>query len=163
MVSALIPSKFVAGGVRAVAARPGVHLLVAGDGPQRAEIDTLAGQLLPGRFTRLTTTMDRMPALYRCADVFLHLSRDEAFGNVYIEALATGLPVVAHDYPTARWILGPHGRLVDATRDEPVAAALGEALAERGDAEVRHRYAAGRFDWPAVGAQYADFLAEVAV
>ena len=162
MVSALIPSKFVAGGVRAVAALPGVHLLVAGDGPQRAEIDALAAQLLPGRFTRLTTTMDRMPALYRCADVFLHLSRDEAFGNVYIEALATGLPVVAHDYATARWILGPHGRLVDSTRDELVTAALRDALAAPRDADARHAFAAGRFDWPAVGAQYADFLQQVA-
>lgn len=162
MVSALIPSKFVAGGVRAVAQLPDAHLLVAGDGPLRAEIDTLAAQLLPGRFSRLTTTLDQMPALYRCADLFLHLSRDEAFGNVYIEALATGLPVVAHDYPTARWILGEHGRLVDSMRDDAVAAALRAALAAPADASARHAYAAKRFDWPAVGAQYADFLREVA-
>ena len=162
MVSALIPSKFVAGGVRAVARLPGVHLVVAGDGPQRDEVDGLARELLPGRFTRLTTTMDRMPALYRCADVFLHLSRDEAFGNVYIEALATGLPVVGHDYPTARWILGEFGRLVDSTDDQRTAAAVQAALSAPREAEQRHAFAAARYDWPAVGAQYADFLHEVA-
>lgn len=162
MVSALIPSKFVAGGVRAVARLPGVHLVVAGDGPQRDEVDGLARELLPGRFTRLTTTMDRMPALYRCADVFLHLSRDEAFGNVYIEALATGLPVVGHDYPTARWILGEFGRLVDTTDDQRTADAVQAALAAPRAADQRHAFAATRYDWPAVGAQYATFLKEVA-
>ena len=162
MVSALIPSKFVAAGVRAVAALPGVHLVVAGDGPQRTEIDTLAAERLPGRYTRLTTTMDRMPDLYRCANVFLHLSRDEAFGNVYIEALATGLPVVAHDYPTARWILGEWGRLVDTTDDQRTTEALREALAAPCEADRRHTFAAERYDWPAVASLYADFLKEVA-
>ena len=162
MVSALIPSKFVAAGVRAVAALPGVHLVVAGDGPQRTEIDTLAAERLPGRYTRLTTTMDRMPDLYRCANVFLHLSRDEAFGNVYIEALATGLPVVAHDYPTARWILGEWGRLVDTTDDQRTTEALREALATPCEADRRHAFAAERYDWPAVASLYADFLKEVA-
>ncbi len=161
MVSALIPSKFVAAGVQAVAALPGAHLVVAGDGPQRLAVDTLAARLLPGRFTRLTTTPDRMPALYRCADLFLHLSRDEAFGNVYVEALATGLPVVGHDYPTARWILGEYGRLVDTTADVLTTEALRLALAGPNRAEERHAFAAARYDWPAVGALYARFLQEV--
>ena len=162
MVSALIPSKCVAGGVRAVARLPGVHLVVAGDGPLRDEVDGLARQLLPGRFTRLTAPMDRMPALYRCADVFLHLSRDEAFGNVYIEALASGLPVVGHDYPTARWILAGFGQLVDTTDDQRTADAVQAALAAPREADRRHAFAAGRYDWPAVGDQYAAFLKEVA-
>lgn len=162
MVSALIASKFVADGIRAVAALPGVHLAVAGDGPMRDDIEALAAQLLPGRWTRLTTSMDRMPALYRSADAFLHLSRDEAFGNVYIEALACGLPVIAHDYPTARWILGDCGRLVDAVSVPSVTEALRAALAEPADPDRRHAAAASRFDWPAVAAQYAAFLEEVA-
>ena len=162
MASAPIPSKFVPAGVRAVARLPGVHLVVAGDGPQGAETDALAAELLPGRYRRFTTSMDRMPALYRSADVFLHLSRDEAFGNVYIEARATGLPVVAHDYPTARWILGEHGRLVDTTIEDHTVAALRAALEEPVDRSGRHAAAAARFDWPEVAALYAKFLRSVA-
>lgn len=162
MVSALIPSKHVAAGVRAVGTLPGVHLVVAGDGPERAAIDALAAQHLPGRFSRLTTTLDRMPALYRCADVFLHLSRAEAFGNVYVEALSCGLPVVAHDYPTARWILGEWGRLVDSTDEARIADALRSALAAPADPEARHASAASRFDWPEVAARYGAFFREVA-
>lgn len=162
MVSALIPSKFVSAGVQAVAALPSAHLVVAGDGPARGAVDALAARLLPGRFTRLTTTPERMPALYRCADIFLHLSRDEAFGNVYVEALATGLPVVAHDYPTARWILGDHGRLVDSTVEANVVDALRTTLAAPGPAAPRHAFAAEHYDWPAVAERYAAFLTAVA-
>ena len=38
-----------------------------------------------------------MPGLYRSAEVLLHMSVDEPFGNIYVEALASGLPVVTHD------------------------------------------------------------------
>lgn len=136
--------------------------MVAGDGPLRGEVDALAAERMPGRFKRLTTTMDRMPALYRSADVFLHLSRDEAFGNVYVEALATGLPVVAHDYPVARWILGGTGSLVDSLHLAAVTGALREALAARPDRAGLHEAAAERFDWKVVAGLYADFLREVA-
>ena len=157
MVSAPIPSKYVPAGVRAVARLPGVHLVVAGDGPQGAEVDDLAARLMPGRFRRFTTSMDRMPALYRSANVFLHLSRDEAFGNVYVEAMSTGLPVVAHDYPTARWILGDQGLLVDTASEDLTVGALNAALAAPACPDDRHA-AAVRFDWSRVGGLYEDFL-----
>lgn len=161
MVSALIPSKRVDAGVRAAGAVTGAHLVVAGDGPERDAISRLAAERLPGRFTRLTAPPDRMPELYRCADAFLHLSRDEAFGNVYIEALAAGLPVVAHDYPTARWILGDRARLADTASDARTADALREALAAPPDALARHAHAAAQYDWPAVAARYGAFFREV--
>ena len=74
MVSALIPSKKVAEGVEAVAKVPGANLVVAGDGPVRDEIHKLAAELLPGRFQQITLPAAEMPALYRSADAFMHLS-----------------------------------------------------------------------------------------
>jgi glycosyltransferase involved in cell wall biosynthesis len=112
MVSALEENKRVLDGMRAVAALDDVAMVVAGDGPLRSEVDRLAADILPGRFLRLTVDKSRMPELYRCADVFLHTTKAESFGNVYIEALASGLPVVAHDAATTRWILGDQARLV---------------------------------------------------
>ena len=97
MVSALIPSKRVALGMEAVSRIPDAHLVVAGDGPLRPAVEAAAKQLLPGRFSLLTVPAAEMPALYRSADVFLHLSLEESFGNVFLEALASGLPVVAPD------------------------------------------------------------------
>ena len=95
MVSALDPTKRVEVGIQAVSKIPDAHMVVAGDGPLRQVVDADAARLLPGRFTRLSLPAERMPALYRSADVFLHLCKEESFGNVFIEAMACGIPVVA--------------------------------------------------------------------
>lgn len=162
MASALIESKRVLEGVRAVSKVPGAFLLVAGDGPLRDEVDRLAAALLPGRFLRRTFPYERMPDVYRSADAFLHLSLSESFGNVYVEALASGAPVVAHDGPVSRWILDRHAVLADTTSEPALVAALASALAEgrRGAAE-RAAFAAGRYTWSAVAARYVEFLGEV--
>jgi glycosyltransferase involved in cell wall biosynthesis len=54
-----------------------------------------------------------MPAVYRQADVFLHMSQAEPFGIVYLEAAASGLPVVTRDGAAPRWILGDTAVYVD--------------------------------------------------
>lgn len=162
MVSALIESKRVLEGLRAVARLPEAFLVVAGDGPLREAVDREAARLLPGRFLRGTFPHERMPALYRSADVFLHTAAGESFGNVYVEALASGLPVVAHDDEVTRWVLERHAGLVDAADERALAAALQRALAggAAGRAE-RVAFAATRYAWSAVAARYRDFLAEV--
>ncbi len=162
MVSALVESKRVLEGLRAVARLPEAFLVVAGDGPLREAVDREAARLLPGRFRRDTFPHERMPALYRSADVFLHTTAGESFGNVYVEALASGLPVVAHDDEVTRWVLERQALLVDAGDEAALAAALRRALAEgpAGRAE-RAAFAAERYAWSAVAARYRDFLAEV--
>lgn len=161
MVSALIASKRVEVGIEAVSRIPDAHLVVAGDGPLRQHVDTLAERVLPGRFTRLSLSPEQMPALYRSADVFMHLSQDEAFGNVFIEALACGLPVVAHDSPRARWIVGDDEFLFDT--NEP--AAIAEHISVARTAPVCRREArvarAAAFSWPRIGDMYREFLREV--
>lgn len=165
MVSALIESKRVADGIRAVAAVPDAHLVVAGDGALRGEIDTLAASLLPGRFTRLTVTPAEMPLLYRSADAFLHLSLLESFGNVFVEAMACGLPVIGHDTPRLRWIVGDDEPLVDTEDPGAVARAIAGALAvtpsARADRAVARRDRAARFGWDRVGEAYRSFIASL--
>ena len=107
MSSALIPSKGVAEGIRAVAQVPEAYLVVAGDGPQRAEAAALAARELPGRHALLgSVPREQMPALFRRTHAFLHMSRDEPSALVYLEAASTGLPLVVHDSPVVRWTLG---------------------------------------------------------
>jgi glycosyltransferase involved in cell wall biosynthesis len=91
MVSALIASKRVLDGIRAVAALEDAVLVVAGDGPLRDDVTRLADQLLPDRFRRVSLSASEMPDLYRSADVFLHLSLLESFGNVFLESWASGV------------------------------------------------------------------------
>jgi glycosyltransferase involved in cell wall biosynthesis len=162
MVSALVESKRVLEGMRAVARLPDAFLALAGDGPLRHEVDRVAADLLPRRFLRSTFPYERMPDLYRSADVFLHTTVRESFGNVYVEALASGLPIVAHDDEVTRWIFERHAHLVDSTSESALAHALHDALSECGsNSAERAAFATSRYAWSRVASRYRDFLAEV--
>jgi len=161
MVSALTPSKRVETGIEVVSRIPDAHLVVAGDGPLRKTLDAAAARLIPGRFTRLSVPSDRMPALYQSADAFLHLSKEEAFGNVFIEALACGIPIVAHDSPRLRWIVGDDEFLLDT--DDSLQVARQVELARAASSEHRQARAtkAAAFSWSKIGQRYREFLSEV--
>lgn len=161
MVSALIPSKRVADGITAVSRIPDAHLIVAGDGPERDAVDQLAGSLLAGRFSRVSVLSDEMPSLYRSADAFLHLSLEESFGNVFLEAMACGLPIVAHDGARVRWIVGDGEFLVDTSDPTATAAAIESAWSAPPESVEQRVERAARFAWPSVAAKYRDFFTEV--
>lgn len=161
MVSALIPSKRVGDGILAVSKLPDAHLVVAGDGPLRDDIRRMADDLLPGRFTRVSVAGHEMPLLYRSADVFLHLSKEESFGNVYIEAMACGLPIVGHDTPRLRWIVGDDEFLTDTVDIAAVASRLTEARSAteaQGQARIER---SSEFSWAKVAAKYREFFEQV--
>ncbi len=63
------------------------------------------------------------------ADVFVWPGVNEAFGMVYLEAQASGLPVVAEDRPGVRDVVGPDSALVAADDADAFAAAISDALA----------------------------------
>ena len=161
MVSALIHTKRVEDGIRAVAPYPKAHLVVAGDGPLREPVDALAAELLPGRFSRVSVAPADMPALYRSADVFLHMSKLEAFGNVFVEAMACGLPVVGHDTPRLRWIVGDDEPLVDSEDVSAVGAALQGALQMPAEAVAARVARAQRFGWDRIGEEYRAFFRSI--
>jgi glycosyltransferase involved in cell wall biosynthesis len=158
MVSALIPSKRVLEGVRAVAEMDNAFLVVAGDGPLRDEIAGAAAKLLPDRYLRLEVSPTEIPMLYRSADVFLHMSLEESFGNVFLEAMACGVPIVAHESARARWIVGSDQHLTDTNIQSATASALRAAL---GAAGQRGRPNIDRFAWREVARQYDQFFREV--
>jgi glycosyltransferase involved in cell wall biosynthesis len=162
MVSALDEGKRIAQGLRAIAKIDSAFCVVAGDGPLRNDIDRVAEELLPGRFLRRTFPRDLMPLLYRSVNVLLHTAIRESFGNVYIEALGSGIPVVAHDDEVTRWILGDHGYLVDTTVEQMLVNALKEALLtpEARSAKAA-TFAHERYSWCIVAARYCKFFSEV--
>ena len=157
MVSALIESKRVLDGIRAVAEVENAILVVAGDGPLRQEAAKLADQFLPGRFKRLVLRPEQMPDLYRSADVFLHMSKTESFGNVYLEALASGLPIVAEESDNLRWIVGSGQFLCDTSERRAVVQQIEAALRCSRLADQKDLQ---RFSWSSVAREYRAFIAE---
>lgn len=161
MVSACIETKRIEDGIRAVARLPGVHLAVAGDGPLRDRVLELAARDLPGRFTLMTLGAAQMPTLYRSVDAFLHMSIEEAFGNVFVEALACGLPVIGHNSARLRWIVGDRQFLVDTTDSVATAAAISTALAAP-TAEAQARTERSReFAWSRIAVKYREFFQSI--
>jgi glycosyltransferase involved in cell wall biosynthesis len=102
-----------------------------------------------------------MPDLYRAADVFLHLSVDESFGNVFLEAMASGLPVVAYESDRTRWIVGEHAFFANRVTSASLPAKIASALtAEPTLSDVMCRRAQ-TFAWPAIADQYDKFFRDL--
>jgi len=114
--------------VQEVATLPHAHLLVAGQAMPSdvAAFERMARPLLGDRLhLRPNVPPPRMPALYQEADVFAHAALREPFGLVFLEAMASGLPIVAHAFPVTRWIVGDAGETVDMEAAGALAAVLG--------------------------------------
>jgi glycosyltransferase involved in cell wall biosynthesis len=135
----LVPDKNTRGLLRAfarVAATHPAHLVVLGEGPERAELEKEVDTLgLGGRVHLPGYVADPWP-LYRTATCFATASRLESFSMVVAEALAYGLPVVATDSPGPREVLadGQFGTLVPPGDDAALAEALRAALTRPHDA-----------------------------
>jgi glycosyltransferase involved in cell wall biosynthesis len=72
---------------------PAACLAVVGDGPSRGMLETLLAPT-PTVFTGWLSDGD-LAAAYAAADIFVFPGANETFGNVALEAMASGLPVVA--------------------------------------------------------------------
>ena len=72
----------------------GAKLVVVGDGPYRRELESRAGnEVVFKGFIR----GDALSAEYASADLFVFPSKTDTFGNVVLEAMASGLPVIVTD------------------------------------------------------------------
>ncbi len=118
--------------LRALALLPAAHLSLAGEGPERAALERLAGELgVAGRVAFLGWRQDA-GALLAAADVLVCSSRHETLGNVVLEGWAAGRPVVAAaaEGPSELIADGETGLLVPKEAPEPLAAAIAGLLAD---------------------------------
>ncbi|HVH20648.1 MAG TPA: glycosyltransferase [Myxococcota bacterium] len=147
------------------APRPFLALLGA-DGPDAAGVRALADDLLgDDGFLAGAVPRDEIGNYYRAADAFALASLREGFGLAYVEALAHGLPIVAHDTPVTRHLLGDLATLADITQPGALANALSAALAApstQTERKARHASARARFGWDALRDDYARLLVRVA-
>lgn len=102
---------------------------IAGDGPARSEIEAMFAPF--GDRVRFLGQLDRnaLQDAYAKAAVFLWPGVNEAFGMVYLEAQAAGVPVVAQDRPGVRDVL-PWGACIPQDDIAALAVEIGKLLGE---------------------------------
>ena len=122
----------------------------------------------PGVFLAGWHTHDELPRLMRAADVLVHPSVREQFGQVLIEAMATGLPPIAVDRggpativddPRTGWLVPPDdaGALAEA-----IAAAVSDPVERRARGRRALAEARRRFSWQRIGDRLLALLESVA-
>lgn len=143
-----------------------VELQVVGDGAQRSELERLSESLgLSGKIRWLGwRTKAEMPDLYRSADVFILPSLYEGMSNAVLEAMASGLPVIASDVPGNRALvvhdrtgllfgLADPDRLGEAVvrlaKDQHLRSEMGRAARQRAEAD---------FSWDRTAQRYLELL-----
>ncbi|MDZ4253038.1 MAG: glycosyltransferase family 1 protein [Sulfuritalea sp.] len=140
---------------------PGARLLLVGDGPSRRQLQ----QQHPQHLYAGMRHGEDLAAHYASADLFLFPSLTETYGNVALEALASGLPVVAYRMAAAAELIrhGNNGMLAEpGASDQFVRAALD--LVTRPGARRRAAMAAPRsvaaLDWERIHEQLLAALRE---
>ncbi len=119
-----------------------VRLVVAGDGPRRGEIESLARTRLGERATFLgMVERAKLAEVFSAGDLFAFPGLRESVGMVYLEAQACGLPVVATDDEGAPYVIDhDQSGLVTSTSREAFSGAVDRLVA---DPELRGRLGAG--------------------
>ena len=119
--AAKLPSYRIIAETLALLPDAGWSLQIAGDGPARPEVEALMAPF--GSKVRCLGALDEpaLHAAYLRSGLLFWPGVDEAFGMVYLEAQAAGLPVVAQNRPGVREVLAGSGH--PAPQDGPAALA----------------------------------------
>lgn len=116
---------------------PELNLVIAGVGPQQEQLETLVQSLGLSGYVHFPG-FTKFPATYmNAAELFVMSSRFEGFGNVLVEALSAGLPIVSTNCdfgPSEILEDGKYGRLTPVGDVDALATAIEASLAEPRDA-----------------------------
>lgn len=141
---------------------PKTRLVVVGDGPERGRLQRLDPEI---EFAG-TQRGEDLARYYASADVFLFPSVTETFGNVALEAMSSGLYVLAYDYAAASRFVrsGANGRTVGFGNRVEFLKAAREIASNRGDwDEIRAtaRESVLGYSWSSIVAQYERLLDQI--
>jgi len=146
---------------------PVVRLVIAGDGPMRENLQALIDELELTDVVWISGDRNDIPDILRTFDLFVLPSLGEGISNTILEAMATGLPIVATDVGGNPELVqqGENGYLVPARDPERLAECIGILMQS---AEQRKAMGAAslervkrQFDWERTLASYLSVYDEV--
>jgi glycosyltransferase involved in cell wall biosynthesis len=125
---------------RGVPVRP----LIVGEGPARDRFKVLGEAVCTGHLEG-----EGLARAVASADILLHPSRTEAFGNVVLEAMASGLAIVCAEAESARALAGASRSIVicEPDRFADAVAELSRNAERRAELGSLARSESERFDW----------------
>lgn len=141
-----------------------VRLIILGDGNERQHLEELRDKLGLQDCVAMPGFMTNPFSFMAAADCFVIASRWEGFGNVIVEALACGTPVVSTNCGGPREILGNgrYGRLVPTGDPIALASAIATTLdSPRNSVELKER--ATHFTPERVAKQYLQLIDRVII
>jgi glycosyltransferase involved in cell wall biosynthesis len=136
------------------------RLVVVGEGPAAQQL----AAAVPDTIFAGTRRGEELGAYYASSDMFVFPSMTETFGNVTLEAMASGLAVLAYDHASAgQMIRSGHNGLLAPLGDEVAFVQMARELVASGRDATRQmgqraRQSAGEAGWERIVAQVEDVL-----
>lgn len=142
------------------------RLLVAGDGIERERWERYCAERAPGRvfFAGHVKEVEQLAGLLANADAFVHPNHREPFGIAPLEAMASGLPLIAPDRGGVASYANEENAWIAAPSCESFRSAIEARLADQPEADRRARKAletASRFRWESAAGAFLDLYAEL--
>ncbi|HPD07177.1 MAG TPA: glycosyltransferase [Candidatus Bipolaricaulis sp.] len=137
------------------------RLMILGDGEDRPKLEALIRELGLEKDVAMPGFVDNPCKYMKRAALLVLSSRWEGFGNVLVEAMACGTPVISTDCPSGPAEIlegGKWGRLVPMGDDAALAQAVLTTLAEPRQLQAAQQRMRERFGLEAVVEQYLDVL-----
>lgn len=138
-----------------------VNVLCVGSGSHYLEL-TKHPLYQAGRVEFRSVSYEEMPNVYHEADIFSLASPDEAFGIVFLEAIASGLRVVAHNGPRQQFVVGKdRGSLANCYNASNYAECLMNEITSSACLPNKPPSLIKRFDWQTITTLYENLFHKI--
>ncbi len=115
-------------------------------------------------FTHITVPYQDIKELYAASDVFVLGSLQEGFGKVYLEAIASSIPVLCHDSINTQWIVKATESRLNMEDPEALKNALSHCLSEpvcEAMVKTNKTHLENTFHWDSIKQQYQAMFNDV--